>query len=493
MESEEKEVVIYNEASDTLVKEIIQHISDATENNYWIQCDKIKVLICNAIKEATRNSTIKRSVGIYKYVANGSTAWCYSLDKDSTAALNSSCKEEKPTIIKEFRPIEDAKEDILFAPNCNDERISKSGYVWIAENAKKDSKKAIKFLQNFKRYLEQYKTISKVITDSREENVGNFINPTLYISSIGLIYKIDDVPGDTLKNKLIKGTYGNEFDKATIKRKLEVLLEVAESVKVYHDKKFFNGDLKPSNLFVIDQKNNLLTVRNIDYDTCIKLNEDKNVFERNELRTTRIFYPIEDFAKIQDVAKTDLDEAEKELLNLDVAALGNILTYMFLNEQQYCEITHKNLMQGRKMAREYFGFNDCTKSVALNIYDGLGCLNNLCCLSILKKLQELVRDSVLRDHDERIDIDQFIERLQVIIAYLDCAQTPAHVNDYLENGNISQKDILYFANLHRLDQVIIDKSKQDEFERADKVEYEYSRKLSENTPEQYIQQIFYTK
>ena len=62
----------------------------------------------------------------------------------------------------------------------------------------------------------------------------------------------------------------------------------------------------------------------------------------------------------------------------------------------------------------------------------------------------------------------------------------------LLDGKVTQNEMIYFANLHRLDQVIKERNKQYEADDAEKVEYKYSRKLSENTPEQYIRQIFYT-
>lgn len=481
-------VVVYETANNGAVNELVEKILGLLKEvdiySAKSTCKMIRDALSAAIFTAAKGTS--KEVGAeFDCVGNGSTACCYSLNMSST----NSCQYKRPTIIKEFRPLAFVNERTEMRPN---------GFFWIDEVNGKD-RDCLEFLQDFKRYLQQSEIIASIIAKLLgddavlNDGVSNFINPELCISSIGLIYKQDKVAGYILENNLANDECENRLDIDVIAEKLKALLEISYSVKDYHEKKIFNGDLKPSNIFVLTERGKRLTVRNIDYDTCLILKEGEFVIADGKFRTTRIFYPLTDLEDILELALSNVDEANKALLNLDVAALGNMLIYTFLNEEQREMAKHRREDDGREMAREDFGFDDNSGSVSHRLFVGLGSANSIVKLEIFKKLQDLIWQSVLVGANKRINIWEFTQRLETIIAYLDCARTPQHISDFLLRKDVPQVDILRFANLHRLDQVIEGRKYCNEFDGTDKLEYKYSCKLNENTPEQYIQQIFYTK
>ena len=80
---------------------------------------------------------------------------------------------------------------------------------------------------------------------------------------------------------------------------------------------------------------------------------------------------------------------------LDVAALGNILTYLFLNDKQRDEINHARITDRGDMARKYFGFDENNTSVSRNIFDKLNCKEDLRLVAGVKKLQEHQRKGLI--------------------------------------------------------------------------------------------------
>ena len=322
-------LTVYQEMTDLVKKQLydlltkIESIGDTGSKECIKICKEIKDLICRQIQVCvSSDDKLSAYSGRYREIGHGSTSYCYSLvDDDSSSVL-----------VKEFHPTRYAKEDISLCDSNGCASIPQCGLYWIADSARDDVDKVKSFLTDFARFIKQETRIVSIIKDSHKSGSDSFFNPKLYISSVGLIY-LDTALCGKMLNDAIGGIDEKGYSLSAIIDRFEMILRIAQSVAVYHDNGYFNGDLKPSNLFQIEAEGKQKIIRNIDFDTCVNVEKDikdKSYFEK-DIRTTRIFYSPTGIRLLgMDINEKDdetLKQARNFLLKFDVSAIANILIF----------------------------------------------------------------------------------------------------------------------------------------------------------------------
>lgn len=498
-------ITVYKQVTDAIEKKLkvflvqIHHLEEMDFSQCSNLCGEIKAFICEQISDcmAKVDNKLSEFSGEYHEIGHGSTSYCYSLTLETN-------EKKRPVLLKEFHPALHVKEDITLCESDVCDGMPQCGLYWIADSALKNFEKVKAFLCDFKRFIEQKEQMTEIIKDSHLSGSDSYMNPDLYISSAGFVYVDQAFCGSTLSDTICqmdKLVDKEGYSVSDIKDRFAMVLQIAESVAVYHKNDYFNGDLKPSNLFQIMNNGTPKFVRNIDFDTCINVEKDikdKSYF-KTDIRTTRFFYSTTGIRLLANDIKANneetLKQARKCLLKFDIAAIANILIYTFLSpERRKAIMTDEN-----ELALVDFGFygEDGEECVSKLLFSVLNCENSLSRLAIFKKIHNLILNSLEVEVESQFDIEEFINRLNLIIAYLDCIEAPDHINDYLKNKeesfnkDIPMESLIYFANLLRLDNMIKDGNIPFRLEDKITVKYEFSPDPNANTPEDYIQKTFY--
>ncbi len=379
--------------------------------------------------------------GCYVNIASGGTVCCYRHKIDDNNTTRKSY-----ILLKEFRPL-----------------YGKSRFS-LLHNVSFQNASAKRIVEDFLRFLKQNDEIGRIISALYKIGINSFSAPKLYLTSLGLAYLDTAFCGSTLTETIETSfeEFPQDFD--DIIARLEVVKQIAKLVEAYYDANCFNGDLKPDNLYQIANKSEPIAVVNIDYDTCVKLNDignnDKQVFDN--IRTTRAFYCVTGMQNLKDCE--GIEQAKKYLLKFDVAAISNILIYILLSETRRKKLLES--LNGRiTWYNSGFKSKDGGECVSTKLYELLGCQNSLVRRAIYNEISTLLKMTLCATNQDRYNIEQFLEQLEIILAMLKCCDKGVAVvqedifKNYLKKQDknllnqykkLSAK-ILWFANLHQLD------------------------------------------
>lgn len=337
---------------------------------------KIRKFICDEINCA---KTADEPEQITK-VAEGSSSVCYRSDS------NEQCK----YIYKLFDP-QGIRTD------------TENGFVWLSDDA--SNEECASFLRRFARFIKQIETIQSIVKYGNDEEHNLLVKLQLSLTSLGLVWGVNVLYGETLQqifnDNPILSTQQDVYDRMLL------VLNLAHEIQFLHRHLIFHGDIKPDNFFKVSFKQGHYDVCNIDYDTCLAIDQRKEGHPQHLLASTASFYSS---TILKNLVKSETATFDDWAV-LDVKALAKVLMCALGFNIEALSKEEKNSLSTDELGdwNELF-----TKSNAFqNLFMALGAKDKLSSLYIVNKLTKFLKNCSYnaKPSQKIITIDHFIDEL----------------------------------------------------------------------------------
>lgn len=316
-------------------------------------------------------------------VAEGSSSVCYRSDS------NEQCK----YIYKLFAP-QGIRTDTEY------------GFVWLSDDA--TDEECVSFLRRFARFIKQIETIQSVVEQSNHEERNLLVKLQLSLTSLGFVWRADVLYGETLQqifnDNPILSTPQDVYDR------MQLVLNLSHEIQFLHRDQIFHGDIKPDNFLKASFKQGHYNVCNIDYDTCLAIDQRKEGHPQHLLASTASFYSS---TILKNLAKSKTATFD-DWAALDVKALAKVLMCALGFNIEALSKEEKNSLSTDELGdwNELF-----TKSNAFqNLFMALGAKDKLSSLYIVNKLTRILGNCSYNAKPSKkiTTVDRFIAELKSI-------------------------------------------------------------------------------
>lgn len=296
-----------------------------------------------------------------------------------------------PMIIKEFCPqsaVRDRKNHLLF--NREDTKIEHA-----LEDFKKEPQRINKLLE--KTPKEKWESLNLVI--SHTENTFTCFGNEYYV--------MEYVSGEPL-TQLMKKNGENILPE----NKLGILKELCVAVNNLHRIPCVHQDLSANNILVDNEKDGLIKLKVIDFgmSTTLDYQEGRGYSIVREGGTPG-FWDFRNFANYKTWSDSN-NEERKRLKLIDIYSLGAVLAYVYLLPSEY----YSDPDNGFEALDYLIATDRCGAEQTVLPTDAPADEKAKILYNMVRKL---AADATHPNVDERIPtVDEFMERLQVIIDYL---------------------------------------------------------------------------
>lgn len=300
----------------------------------------------------------------------------------------------KPMIIKEFCPrtaVRNKQNHLLF--NIQDEEIKSA-------------------LEDFKKEPQRIKELLELISKEEWERLNLVIPHTenTFTCFGNEYYVMEYVPGDSLTKLMEK-----KAEMVSPEDKLYILKELCVAVSNLHSIGCVHQDLSTNNVLVSKDEHGSVKLKVIDYGMCTTLKyREGQGYSVVRVGGTKGFWDFRNFGTYKKWSISNDEGLIKRLKLIDIYSLGAVLAYVYLLPSKH----YLDEDNGFAALDELIAMNRCGAEQRVLLTDAPA---DEKVKTIYNMVRELAAAATHPDvvNNERIQtVDEFMERLQVIIDYL---------------------------------------------------------------------------